>query len=265
MANINQHDGVLVTPEMLREMVDYIRQYEDIIGQEEKFYVSEIFRRIGYTDLLFSEGIPKNQHEDDEECKNWLIEQEQLSVIYERLADDGYVFDYQYYAHPCRVLEITKKFTKVLVKIPFNDYQSDLEHIEPPAFVIIKAQPFKLIESSEDYQSYNRGYKSLERSAENPKLSLAFSWFANQSVYEQWSDYVRGCSLLRDEARGVFSRSKITEDSMAAHKALGLEPGVNADKVREAYRKLSAIHHPDRGGDHGRMSEINTAYDMLMS
>jgi hypothetical protein len=57
---------------------------------------------------------------------------------------------------------------------------------------------------------------------------------ANQSIYEQWSDYVRGCSLRRDE-------------------------------VREAYRKLSAIHHPDKGGDHERMAEINTAYDMLMS
>ncbi len=265
MIKTNQPDGVLVTPEMLKEMVDYIRQFEDTIGRQEKVYVTEIFRRIGYADSLFPKSVPKRQRKDAKQLKNWQMEQDQLSVIYERLVDDGYIFDYQYYAYPCRVLEVSEKLIEVLVKVPFKDYESDFEHIEPPTFVIVKAQPFKLIESPEDYLTYRRGYKSLERSAENPRLSLAFSWFASQTIYEQWSDYVQGYSLPRDKARGVSSFSKITGDRTAAHKVLGLEPDANADEVKVAYRKLSAIHHPDKGGDHERMAEINTAYNTLVS
>lgn len=33
--------------------------------------------------------------------------------------------------------------------------------------------------------------------------------------------------------------------------------------IRKAYRTLALQHHPDRGGDHRRMVEINTALDIL--
>lgn len=265
MAKINHPDGVLVTPEMLKEMVDYIRKFEDIIGRNEKSYLTEIYRRIGYTDLLFRPRVPKRQRMNAQEHKNWQMEQEELSVIYERLVDDDYVFDYQYYAQPCRVLEASEKLTKILVKVPFKGYETKYEHIEPQEFVIIRAQSSTLIEAPEDYRTYRCGYKSLERSVENPKLSLAFNWFANQSIYEQWSDYVKGFSLPRDKARGVSSFSKNTDARTVAHMVLDLEPGANVDEVKVAYRKLSAIHHPDKGGDHEQMAKINTAYDTLMS
>jgi hypothetical protein len=44
---------------------------------------------------------------------------------------------------------------------------------------------------------------------------------------------------------------------------LGFPPDVTvtADQVRAKYRELVAIHHPDRGGSHARMAEINAARD----
>jgi hypothetical protein len=44
---------------------------------------------------------------------------------------------------------------------------------------------------------------------------------------------------------------------------LGLGPGgsINADDVQRAYRRLAAEHHPDKGGDPAKMSEVNAARD----
>jgi DnaJ-class molecular chaperone len=37
--------------------------------------------------------------------------------------------------------------------------------------------------------------------------------------------------------------------------ALGLAPDATAEDVRDAWRKLAAIHHPDRGGDAAEFSK----------
>ncbi len=43
---------------------------------------------------------------------------------------------------------------------------------------------------------------------------------------------------------------------------LGVEPvGGNLAAVRERYRVLAAQHHPDRGGSHAKMAEINAAWE----
>lgn len=45
---------------------------------------------------------------------------------------------------------------------------------------------------------------------------------------------------------------------------LGLEPGeYNLTQIKEIYRALAAIHHPDKGGDTNKMQLINSAYDDL--
>lgn len=42
---------------------------------------------------------------------------------------------------------------------------------------------------------------------------------------------------------------------------LGVDPQENSvDKVREKYRRLSAVHHPDRGGSSDVMAELNWAW-----
>ncbi len=36
-------------------------------------------------------------------------------------------------------------------------------------------------------------------------------------------------------------------------------------ELKQRYRELSSIHHPDKGGDEGKMVEINDAYRVLKS
>lgn len=47
---------------------------------------------------------------------------------------------------------------------------------------------------------------------------------------------------------------------------LGFPPESNPSTkdIRKAYRTLALLNHPDRGGDHLRMVEINTAFDILL-
>lgn len=44
---------------------------------------------------------------------------------------------------------------------------------------------------------------------------------------------------------------------------LGVERNADPDEIKKAYRRLAAIHHPDRGGDTRKFQEIQSAYDIL--
>jgi hypothetical protein len=44
---------------------------------------------------------------------------------------------------------------------------------------------------------------------------------------------------------------------------LGVSAQATADEVRAAYRRAARDHHPDAGGDGGRMSELNAAWSVL--
>jgi len=44
---------------------------------------------------------------------------------------------------------------------------------------------------------------------------------------------------------------------------LGVNPKTTPEELKAAYRKLAAIHHPDRGGDKDKFAEIQEAYDLL--
>jgi curved DNA-binding protein len=50
---------------------------------------------------------------------------------------------------------------------------------------------------------------------------------------------------------------------MKYYETLGITKGATAAEIKSAYRKLAAIHHPDRGGNPDRMQTINEAYDTL--
>lgn len=44
---------------------------------------------------------------------------------------------------------------------------------------------------------------------------------------------------------------------------LGVKRDATADEIKQAYRRMAAQHHPDRGGDTERFQEIQQAYDTL--
>ena len=48
-----------------------------------------------------------------------------------------------------------------------------------------------------------------------------------------------------------------------AYETLGVPKGASDDEIKQAYRKLAAKHHPDRGGDTAKFQEIQSAYETL--
>lgn len=42
---------------------------------------------------------------------------------------------------------------------------------------------------------------------------------------------------------------------------LNIPRGSHPDAIKEAYRGLCRVHHPDRGGDPAKMAEVNRAYE----
>lgn len=47
------------------------------------------------------------------------------------------------------------------------------------------------------------------------------------------------------------------------YKDLGLPPSATQIEIKSAYRRLSNIHHPDKGGDIRNFQRINEAYETL--
>jgi len=45
---------------------------------------------------------------------------------------------------------------------------------------------------------------------------------------------------------------------------LGLPPLITKKDIKNQYRYLAKIHHPDQGGDAKKMEEISRAYSVLM-
>jgi DnaJ-class molecular chaperone len=50
---------------------------------------------------------------------------------------------------------------------------------------------------------------------------------------------------------------------MDYYQILGLEKNSSQDEIKKAYRKLAAVHHPDKGGDTAKFQEISRAYEVL--
>ncbi len=47
------------------------------------------------------------------------------------------------------------------------------------------------------------------------------------------------------------------------YKILKVHPSAKLEDIKQAYRKLVKIHHPDKGGDSARMLEVNSAWEIL--
>lgn len=67
-------------------------------------------------------------------------------------------------------------------------------------------------------------------------------------------------SMLEQAFRG-FAALPEANRSKPWWEVLGVSQSAEPSAIRRAYLELTSIHHPDRGGDHLRMAEINRAFE----
>ncbi|MGE4372948.1 MAG: DnaJ domain-containing protein [Xanthobacter sp.] len=77
-----------------------------------------------------------------------------------------------------------------------------------------------------------------------------------------WREHAQGDPGGGNMGRPPGSSGAMTEEE--AYEALGLEPGADAARIREAHRRLMKEVHPDHGGSTADAARINQAKDMLL-
>jgi predicted DNA-binding WGR domain protein len=60
-------------------------------------------------------------------------------------------------------------------------------------------------------------------------------------------------------------RRLIREAILNAYEVLGVPHNATEDQIKAAWKKLALQNHPDRGGSHGKMVDINNAKDRLLN
>lgn len=125
-----------------------------------------------------------------------------------------------------------------------------------------------------------RPYASQANKPDNNDHGVAvyFERDGKQMVFacDRWNrvqDNMRAIQKTIDAMRGIerWGASEMMERAFSAFEALppprshwsilGLKPGASLDDIRIAYRALAAKAHPDAGGSHAKMAELNAARD----
>ena len=88
--------------------------------------------------------------------------------------------------------------------------------------------------------------------------------FKVREYYLDWNNY-KGTSQqdVEELLKGFWKQYFAVDKKVEALKVLGVSSEVSLDHIKQAYRKLVAQHHPDKGGSHQRFVEIREAYELL--
>jgi hypothetical protein len=75
-----------------------------------------------------------------------------------------------------------------------------------------------------------------------------------------------GTTSMLEQAFSGFAQLPASTAARSWRDVLGVPPGpVDRESVQRIYRELARTHHPDVGGNAGRMSEINAAYEAALA
>lgn len=126
---------------------------------------------------------------------------------------------------------------------PYGFSSADFENIWRSAFE-------EGLSGTEGFEQYRRRQEEQRRAYENMRYenmrNSKFSWGS--------ADEPR-----KEEPKKPPPRSNARKRPW--FEVLGVPPDSTRDTIVRAYRKLALKNHPDRGGDHEKMSEINQAKD----
>eukprot|EP01038_Epipyxis_sp_PR26KG_P015355 gene15355-20693_t len=68
----------------------------------------------------------------------------------------------------------------------------------------------------------------------------------------------------REEPKDEYIPRPGPQATAQDYATLGLTPNATHAEVKKAFRRLSLIHHPDKGGDPNKFHEISNAHDAIM-
>lgn len=82
--------------------------------------------------------------------------------------------------------------------------------------------------------------------------------------YLDWNHYDKTTQAdVEALLNGFWKRYYAADKKLEALNVLQLNSISSIDDVKQAYRRLAALHHPDKGGDQEKFIEIREAYEIL--
>lgn len=139
---------------------------------------------------------------------------------------------------------------------------------------------------SSNVATYTRGgqvfmYADQIAASQDPGVAVYYKWRNEQYALacDQWTtvtDNLQALNKTVEAIRGIerwgtgemmkaafsgFKALPVSEPVQKWYEVLGLTWSANKDQVREAYRRLAMIHHPDKGGSAVMFQKIKNAYD----
>ena len=110
----------------------------------------------------------------------------------------------------------------------------------------------------------NRLYPVCGQLQGSGQLQVDTADAALSAYYLDWSNLDTMSAAGVDKLLNSFWERFVAEDQEGeALQTLGLEAGADWTNIRRSYRRLAAVHHPDKGGDARVFVRIREAYETL--
>lgn len=106
---------------------------------------------------------------------------------------------------------------------------------------------------------------TIRQMAEETATRIAENNRLHQARLDAQREELERMKRVFDEIRQQLGISSMPSHIVAAFQTLGLEPDVSFEAVRQRYRLLAKLHHPDNGGNPADFLRIQTAYDTVIS